>query len=453
MLAALLNQTRGTLTNLLCISGTQHHDWTADYRLYSKERLDESVLFDHVRASVLESLSPDQPLVVALDDTIIRKTGKRIHGAGWKRDPLGPAFQTNLVHAQRYLQFSAAWPLPDGEARMVPIDFQHAPTPPKPRKNAPDFDEQQKQYREALKQQNLNAVCLDRIKTLRQKVPVDRHVILNGDGSFTNKTILQNLPEGCTYLGRGRKDMALHHLPESQKNEDPIGAGRPRRYGKKAHRPEELRQDESIPWQRIRAFAAGTHHNFKVKTMGPVLWRKTGTVKPLRIVVIAPLSYRLTKGGKMLYRQPAYLVCNDLELPVEKILQYYLWRWGIEVNFREEKSLVGTGEAQVRGEASNQLLPAVTVAAYAMLWTSALVQSSGEEIGSSLKPPKWRLPSKSKPKYRPPPTGKLQRILRHEIWASSIKLSDYEDFTAPDDSNAKPEKLKMNLAANLFSTA
>jgi hypothetical protein len=30
------------------------------------------------------------------------------------------------------------------------------------------------------------------------------------------------------------------------------------------------------------------------------------------------------------------------------LLQYYLWRWGIEVNFREEKALIGIGEVQVR---------------------------------------------------------------------------------------------------------
>ena len=49
--------------------------------------------------------------------------------------------------------------------------------------------------------------------------------------------------------------------------------------------------------------------------------------------------------------------CNltKLNLPVEKLLQYYLWRWGIEVNFRDEKTLIGTGQAQVRGTAANQV--------------------------------------------------------------------------------------------------
>ena len=57
-------------------------------------------------------------LQTGLDDTIVRKTGKKIHGNARKRDPRGPAFQTNLVLAQRDLQLSVAWPLDNGEAQV-----------------------------------------------------------------------------------------------------------------------------------------------------------------------------------------------------------------------------------------------------------------------------------------------------------------------------------------------
>ena len=456
MLAALLNQTRCTLTNLLCIGGTQDRDWSADYRLYSKQRVDEDALFDHARSTLLEHLPRGEPLIVALDDTITRKTGRKIHGVGWKRDPLGPPFQTNLVLAQRYLQLSAAWPVgEDGQARMIPIDFRHAPTPPKPRKNAPDYEALHKTYREAAKQQNLNVVCLERIKKMREKLPDDRHLILNGDGSFTNKMILSALPEGATYLGRGRKDMALHQLPEptvGKSGTKTRPAGRPRRYGAKAPTPEELRTDDTVAWQRVKAFAAGKVHEFKVKTMGPVLWRKTGTAMPLRIIVIAPLGYRLTKGGKMLYRQPAYLVCTDPELPLEEAIQYYLWRWGIEVNFREEKSLIGTGQAQVRSEASNQHLPASTVAAYALLWTSALVQRATGGCVSRSSQPKWRKP-RGQDENSLPSTGELQRLLRQETWASAIRPENYSALASEGESDAKCEKLTMDLASHLFNAA
>ncbi len=451
MLAALLGQSRSTVTNLICASGTHQKDWTSDYRLYSKDRVNEEFLFKHVLNTLLEKLPSETPLVVALDDTIVRKTGKKIHGASWKRDPLGPAFQTNLVHAQRYLQFSAAWPGADGNARMLPIDFRHAPSPRKPRKNSPDFENEQAEYREKLKQQNLNQVCLKRMKVLREMIPDSRHVIWNGDGSFTNKSILRGIPENCTYIGRGRKDMALHHPPEPKPGKTP-GMGRPKRYGLKAHTPEELRQDETIPWTQLTAFAAGTTHQFKVKTSGPMLWRKAGTDLPLRIIVIAPLGYRLTKKGRLLYRQPAYIVCSDPDMPIEKILQYYLWRWGIEVNFREEKTLVGVGEAQVRTESSNQHLPAVMVAAYSILWSSALVLNSSQQLPTSLIIPKWRK-KKTLQHDVLPSTGELQRALRSEIWAETLQSSTFSDITSDESPDTKPQKVEMDLTGMILGAA
>lgn len=445
MLGLLLCPAKSTLSNLICARGGQHGDWTADYRLYSKDRVDESVLFGHARDTLIENLDPGHPLVVALDDTIARKTGKKIHGSAWKRDPLGPAFQTNLVLAQRYLQFSAAWPLENGEARMVPIAFHHAPTPAKPPKNAtPD---QRSSYREALKQQNLNRKTLEQLEILRCEIPPARHLIVTGDGSYTNKTILRGKPAGSTYIGRGRKDMVVHYLPETVAGAN----GRPRRYGNQAPTPDQLRQDESVPWQKVAGFAAGKRHEFRIKTIGPVLWRKAGTDLPLRVVVIAPLGYRLRNGSRMLYRQPAYLICTDPDLPLEELLQYYLWRWGIEVNFREEKTLIGTGEAQVRTAASNQHLPAVTVAAYAMLWTVALQALAGGTTFQGLHPPKWRRDRILDGKL--PSTGDLLRLLRYETWAGVLRPGTFYHFAtnSPPDTNA--EKPMPDLPAILFAAA
>jgi hypothetical protein len=445
MLGLLLCPAKSTLSNLICARGGQHADWSADYRLYSRERVDESVLFGHARDTLIENLAPDQPLVIGLDDTIVRKTGKKIHGSAWKRDPLGPAFQTNLVLAQRYLQFSAAWPLENGEARMVPIAFLHAPTPTKPPKNA--TADQRQAYREALKQQNLNCKTLQLLESLRRETPAARHLMVTGDGSYTNKTVLRGKPDGSTYIGRGRKDMVLHYEPETVAGVN----GRPRRYGIQAPTPDQLRQDENVPWQKVKAFAAGRRHEFRIKTIGPALWRKAGADLPLRIVVIAPLGYRLRKGSRMLYRQPAYLICTDPDLPLEKLLQYYLWRWGIEVNFREEKTLIGTGEAQVRIAASNQHLPAVTVAAYAMLWTAALQALAGGETFQGLRPPKWRRDRSLDGK--PPSTGDLLRLLRYETWAGVLRPGTFHHFVSDPLPVKNPQKPMPDLPAILFAAA
>jgi len=138
LLAHLVAFGRHTISSMLRAQNRHHLDWSADYRFYSQDRFDEDAVFDQIRRQVQAHLPKNQPLVVAMDDSLLRKTGRKIHGVRYRRDPLGPPFQVNFVRGLRVLQLSAALPQGGGRARMIPIDFQHAVLPAKPRKNAPD---------------------------------------------------------------------------------------------------------------------------------------------------------------------------------------------------------------------------------------------------------------------------------------------------------------------------
>ena len=443
--AMLLCPDKATLTNLICTAGGAQADWSAHYRLYSKQRVEPDVLFGQVREHLLAHLPAEAPLVVAVDDTLVRKTGTRIDGVRWRRDPLGPAFQTNLVRGQRYLQFSAAWPVDDGQARLVPIGFWHTPGAGKPPKDA--TGDQLLEYRERSKQQQLNTRTLGHLRELRAQVPARRRLILNGDGSYTNATLLKELPDGSVYIGRIRKDAALHHLPAG-----PVApTGRRPSYGPAAPTPEQLRQDEAVAWQTLSAYAAGRRHDFRIKTLDTVLWRKSGPARKLRLVVIAPLAYKLRAGARTLYRQPAYLVCTDPDLPLQELLQYYLWRWGIEVNFREEKQLLGAGQAQVRTAASNQHLPATVVAAYALLWTAALRSRQAGAALATVPPPHWR--RRRAEQATLPSTGDLIRRLRFETWAGALRPACFHHFVSASRPTTKPQKLFPCLPQALFAAA
>lgn len=448
MLSVLLCPEKPTLTNLICLSGGQQQDWSADYRLYSKERMDEAVLFQAALDEVLSVLPAASPLCIALDDTLVRKCGTHIAGVSWRRDPLGPAFQTNLVRGQRYLQMSAAWPLANGAARMVPVVFEHSPSAPKAPKEADPT--QLAEHLEAKRQMCLNAYALKQMARLREITPAERHVIFCGDGSYTNSTITRNLPPACTYIGRIRKDAKLHHLPPISTQEKVNG--RPACYGKPAPTPEELRCEDLIPWREVPAFAAGKTHSFRIKTLDQVLWRKSGAKKVVRVVVIAPLGYRLRKGSRLLYRQPAYLICTDPELPVEELLQYYLWRWGIEVNFRDEKTLLGAGQAQVRTAASNRHLPAMIVAAYSLLWVAALRLHAQGHLPPGVQPPKWRTKKTLDP-HALPSTGDLLRTLRYEMWAQALRPGSFYHFSHRQQPDEKSPKPSPNLPGALLDVA
>jgi hypothetical protein len=443
LLAGLVAPCRRTIANLICVCGRAHADWTADYRLYSRERVDPTLLFRHALRVVEGQLRPQAPLVVAIDDTLVRKSGPHIFGVGYKRDPLGPAFQTNLVRGQRFVQLAAAWPGPDGQAHMIPIDFTHAPTPKKPGKRATAA--QRQVYKEQQKQQRLNAVASERLHHLRDLVDATRRLIISGDGGYTNGEIVGHPLPNTIYIGRIRKDAALHALPGA-----PGPIGRPPNYGPEVPTPEHLRTDPSVPWQTVSGWAAGQRHEFKVKTFAaPVLWRKSGADRPLRVVVIAPIGYRLRQGSRLLYRQPAFLICTDPDLPLEEILQAYLWRWGIEVAFRDEKSLLGTGEAQVRGSASNRTQPAVTVAAYAFLWIAALQMMAEGAPPATLAPPKWR----RRHKDAPPSTGDLLRALRCELWAPQLDPASFSHFAAMEPADANTQKPIPSLPHAILAAA
>jgi hypothetical protein len=330
---------------------------------------------------------------------------------------------------------------------MVPILFEHAPSAKKPSKDA--TADQLAHYRECFKQQRLNMKALEEMERLRAVCPPDRRLIFCGDGSYTNALIIKNMPERCTYIGRIRKDAKFHHLPEITKGRK--ANGRPRRFGLEALTPEELRTDESRPWQTVRAFAAGKSHDIRVKTMDQLLWRKSGTKHIVRAVVIAPLGYRLRKGSKLLYRQPAFLLCTDPELDLAQLVQYYLWRWGIEVNFREEKTLLGAGDAQIRTPQSNRSLPTMVVAAYSLLWLAALRMHKRGDLPVGIATPKWR--AKSKENQSLPSSGDLLRTLRSEIWARSIRPGTFYHFMTNSTADKKPQKLSPSLPGTLLSAA
>src|ERR1051326_2494745 len=164
-LSALLCLGRHTVTGLLTTSGSQFHDWSADYRLFSQDRLPITALFSVIRRAALSQLAPQAPVCAVLDDTLVRRGGTHTPGVSWRRDPLGPRFQNNFVRAQRFLQVSVAMPCQGGTPRLVPIQFLHAPTATKPSKKA--SKEQLQQYRADCRAGRLSLRAAQQIRDLR----------------------------------------------------------------------------------------------------------------------------------------------------------------------------------------------------------------------------------------------------------------------------------------------
>jgi DDE superfamily endonuclease len=411
---------RFTISSFLIAIGKQFVDWTAAYQLFQNDRMNMDRLFETSSKVCLEQLNPTQMIIVHMDDTIIRKIGKKIPGTAWRRDPLGPAFHTNFIWAQRFIQLSMS--LHDikfqGPSKAIPIDFHHCPSVKKPSKKA--TDEEVTWFKEAKKIQNLSRQGLQRIKCLRERLDKQgaqqRPIILSVDGSYTNNPILKNLPQRVTLIGRIRKDAHLSYLPQTSTTK-----GRSKVYGLDAPTPEELRQSD-VAWQAVKAFAVDRWHTFNVKIIKSLKWRVAGKDHTLQMVVIRPLGYRLKKSGRILYRKPAYLISTDNELDIESLLQAYLYRWEIEVNFREEKTVNGCGEAQVRNEVSAYKVPQFNVAMHAFLHLAEHIAIK-QQVLEPLPKAKWEKQEKQKRQS----TNNMLNLFKGYYWYEQMGKS-FSDF-------------------------
>jgi len=385
---ALLVVGSATLTRILAGLGRDQQDWSAEYKLHARTEWNEQALFDALLPSALAHC-PGPFVPLALDDTRLRKTGKRIPTAFWQRDPLSPPFRMNLQWGLRFLQASLLLPLHRKHkvnARAVPVRFVTAPSLKKP--GAKATVQEQARFREQRQQYNLSQQSVSLLiglrKSLDQAGVAHKRLLMAGEGSFCNRALFRTPLERIELLCRTRADVRLCR---------PAPAGSRRIYDEEKFTPEHVRQEESIPWQSTKLWHGGKRRKLRYKELDLVLWQSGAGRRPLRLLVVAPVPYRRTPRSRLSYRRSAYLLSTDRSTPVIQLLQVYLDRWEIEVNHREEKTTLGVGQAQLWSRKSVARQPALVVAAY-----SALLLASLEVYGATRKEayrilPKWRRPS------------------------------------------------------------
>ncbi len=384
ILGSLCAMGRRTISRSICALGRQDQDWSADYKLYSRSPWETQGLFDPVFMEYGERY-PQGPIVIALDDTKLSKTGRKIESAFWQRDPLSPPFHVNLMYGLRFTQASLIFPHyleGDHSARAFPVRFVECPTVKKPGKRA--GSEQVSAYRKAARKRNLPAQALEVMRELRadlDRLGQERRILFALDGSFCNRTIFKADLDRVDLVARCRKDARLCF---------PAPPGTRRKYGSERFTPEGVRKDESICWTRANIHFGGAWRGIRYKEVKGVLWQRGAGMRGLRLLVVAPQPYKLSRNSRTNYRQPAYLLGTDTQSPAEVVLQAYFDRWQIEVNHREEKDTLGVGQAQVRSAQSVPRHPAFAVAAYSLLLLAALKSFGPGRPDNFIALPKWR---------------------------------------------------------------
>jgi len=413
-LGLLCGQKPKTITSALEWLDQRQQDWSADYRLFSQAHWEAQAAFAPVLTQALSHSScGTQRVYFGQDDTLLRKASRKIPGTTYARDPLSPPFQVNLVLGQRFVQTSLL--LQPGGAehpwRALPVSFTHAPTPKIPKRASP---EEQAALKEVRKKHRLSLVALEQLQFCRRYLDSQpgghqRWLMDVVDGGYSNRTFFAGLPERTQVVARVRKDAKFRtYLPPDQRQ----GA---RKYGPNLPTPLEYLQDPDLPWQSMNVFVAGKLRTLHYKEVPRLCWPKVTQDRQLRLIVIKAPGYRLRQGSKLLYREPAFLITTDLTTPATELIAAYLARWEVEVNFRDEKTLLGVGQAQVRHAQSVARAPAFLVAAYSMLLWSNIRIFGDRRTQQFDRLPAWRNTKPARPSTRD-----LIRLLQQQAQQANL---------------------------------
>jgi len=118
-------------SNAICATGRQ---FLAECRLSSvlAEPVGSTrVIRSHLRCLAALLPSPQAPVVAALDDNTVQKTGRYIPGATFARDPQSPPFHVNLLPRAALragLRAGAGRPV-SGAGTCFTVRFEPAPPP------------------------------------------------------------------------------------------------------------------------------------------------------------------------------------------------------------------------------------------------------------------------------------------------------------------------------------
>ncbi len=305
------------------------------HRFFSHAQWSTEALGLALARLVVSALVPDgQPVLVAIDDTLFRRTGRKVHAIGWFHDgsvkgPHQVGLGNNwvicaIIVRLPFLTRPVALPV---LAKLVHKDIKPAPA-----------------SRLVLARQMAAALAA----ALPGRVI---HVV--ADAAYAGKE-LRRLPEQVTWTTRLRKDAALHELPGPRTGK----RGRPRVKGSRLPSLEGVASTASFAPVTVRRYGSTTTVQAAVIRC---LWHGVFGARPVQVVLVrerAATGYDLA------------LATTDLAATSAQAIERYASRWSIEVAIEDAKQVFGAGQARNRLPAAvHRTLPfTLACQSLAVLW-------------------------------------------------------------------------------------
>jgi hypothetical protein len=313
------------------------------HRFFSQARWN----LDDLGLCILQLLLPFCPEVLtgAVDDTLARKSGRHIWGAGMHHDPLRstqkrPFF--SFGHSWVVLSLHVSFPFAPQKTWALPVLVRLYRKRKNP-KLAPGRNgkPEKKQTGQATDKQYRTRpqLALEMIQVVARWLGPRKLRVL-GDSEYAGGSISRHLPANTELISRMTMNAALYELPPHQAT----GRGRRRKKGARLSNPLQMAQDSRRCWTQTTACLYGRTVKVWYQAID-ALWYSSAGSRLLRIVVVHD------PGGR---RRDDCFFSTDLALTPQQILETFALRWPLEVCFRDVKQFLGFEDPQNRVSRATQ---------------------------------------------------------------------------------------------------
>jgi hypothetical protein len=323
--------------------------WARFHRFFSDASWDLDTLNMFVAMLVVKILCPGSLLLFAVDDTLCRKRGLSIFGAGMHHDPLISSKAKPLVswgHDWVVLSILIVHPfwaptkvfalpiaerlyknrqgLTKGKKKRASADAT-SPSQRKARKTKPPADHRTRPQ-----------LAVELITLAASWFP-DHDILVSGDSAYGGKSVLSHLPPNVHLISHVHCKGALYEPPppppsqEGSPSGKKVRKGRPRKKGARLPGMTDWANDATKPWTALTFDQFGLHATLQVKFQ-QALYYKAGGSRLLTIVLTRDALGK--RPDQMFY-------CTNLTWDVRQILATYAYRWAIECTFENCKQFLG----------------------------------------------------------------------------------------------------------------
>ena len=261
------------------------------------------------------------PVIMGLDDTIERRRGAQIKAKGIYRDPVRSS-HSHFVKASglRWLSLMLLAPIPWAK-RVWALPFLTVLAP------------SERYYQsKSRKHKKLTQWARQMVLQARRWLP-KRFLVVVADSSFAVIELLwqlRQLKNPICMITRFRLDAALYEPAKAT----PGNVGRTRKKGKRLPTLEKVAADKQTRWKRlkVRDWYGEKKRDIEI-TSQTAVWFHSGQ-PPL------PIRWVIVRDPKRIFKTQA-LLCTDIHVSAEQIIQWFVRRWQVEVTFHEVRTHLG----------------------------------------------------------------------------------------------------------------